>query len=184
MAERSGFFQVSLMNVFRQAAQDRDARASSESIAEDGGKVLSVRSIERREGASQVTLRSHLAQDLSSLLGTICLDAALPLDGLDHVKVSILNYGMQDMSRLTADNFRDAKLARDLRAALLAHEPRLIAETLEVTLRSVAANEEQRITFDISAEMTAKPVDVPLEFVAEIDTAAGKINLGQLTVRA
>jgi len=170
------------MNVFRQAALLRDAKAVEQTV-EDGGRVLSTRTIERREGAAQTTLRDHLAQDLGNLMGTIHLEAAISLDGLDRVRKSVLNYGMQDMTRLTSDDFQNAKVVRDLRTSLLDHEPRLIAETLVVKLRHTRVDEHQRIAFDIRAEMTARPVDVPVEFVAEIDTGAGKVALSNLVVR-
>lgn len=182
MVDRNGLFQVSLMNVFRQAASQRDAKSAEVSTV-DGGRVLSSRTIERREGAAQVTLRDHLAQDLGNLMGTIHLEAALSLDGLDRVRKSVLNYGMQDMTRLTTEDFQNAKVVRDLRKSLLDHEPRLIAETLVVKLRTTRVDEQQRISFDIRAEMTARPVDVPVEFVAEIDTGVGKVSLSNLVVR-
>jgi type VI secretion system protein ImpF len=184
MAERDGLFQVSLMNVFRQAARERDATKADDEITEDGGRVLSSRSIERRHGAKQTTLQEHLAQDLGNLMGTIHLEAAQSLDGLPFVKKSVLNFGMLDMTRLTTEDFKSGTLVRDLRAALLAHEPRLIPETLVIKLRSLKADEQQRISFDIRAEMAARPVDVPLEFVAEIDTGEGKVALAGLVVRA
>jgi len=182
VAERDGLFQVSLMNVFRQAAQKRDAKAYDTTTV-DGGRVLSTRTIERREGAGQASLKDHLAQDLGNLMGTIHLEAAQSLDGLDWVKKSVLNYGMQDMTRLTTEDFQNARIVRDLRQSLLNHEPRLIAETLVVKLRSTRVDEQQRISFDIRAEMTARPVDVPIEFVAEIDAGVGKVALSNLVVR-
>lgn len=182
MAERGGLFQVSLMNVFRQSARDHDARRRDDTVL-DGDRVMSARSIERREGASQTTLRDHLALDLGNLMSTIHLEAAQDLEGFDHVRKSILNYGLQDLSRLTTDDSRIQKLARDLREALLTHEPRLIAETLKVTLRKTDSGATQRIAFEIDAEMAARPVDVPLEFVAEIDSGAGKVAITNLVVR-
>ena len=158
------YFQISLMNVFRNAARERDAGKTAEEMTEDG-RILSVRSLERREGASQATLREHLAQDLANLMATINLESTLPLDGLDHVRRSVLNFGMADLTHMTTEDVRRNRLANDLKKALLAHEPRLIA------------------AFDITAEMAAKPVDVPLEFVAEIDTGVGKVALTNLTVR-
>lgn len=182
MKERSdGYFQISLMNVFRNAARERDARKTTSEVTEDG-RVLSVRSLERREGAGQATLRENLAQDLANLMATINLDSAQSLDGFDHVKRSILNYGMSDLTHLTVDDSRRTKLAQDLKRSLLAHEPRLVPETLVVKLRSTSGR-SHHVAFDITAEMAAKPVDVPLEFVAEIDTGAGKVALSNLTVR-
>lgn len=182
MAERGGLFQVSLMNVFRQSARDNDARRRNDQVV-DGDRVMSARSIERREGASQSTLRDHLALDLGNLMSTIHLEAAQDLDGLDRVKKSILNYGLQDLTRLSTDDTRIHKLARDLREALLTHEPRLIASSLKVTLRKIDSGTTQRLAFDIDAEMAARPVDVPLEFVAEIDSGAGKVSISNLVVR-
>ena len=176
-----GLFQISLMNVFRNAARERDARRTDREVTEDG-TILSVRSLERREGAGQGTLKDHLALDLSSLLGTICLDSTQDLEGLEFVRNSVLNYGMADLSRFTIDDVRRQKLTSDLRRALLAHEPRLVPETLVVKYRG-GNHSTHHIAFDISAEMAAKPVDVPLEFVAEIDTGAGKVALSSLTVR-
>lgn len=71
MAERDGLFQVSLMNVFRQAARERDTKVRDDTVTDADGRVLSARSIERREGAGQATLRDHLALDLGSLMATI-----------------------------------------------------------------------------------------------------------------
>lgn len=182
MKERSdGYFQISLMNVFRNAARERDAGKTAEEMTEDG-RILSVRSLERREGASQATLREHLAQDLANLMATINLESTLPLDGLDHVRRSVLNFGMADLTHMTTEDVRRNRLANDLKKALLAHEPRLVAETLNVKLRS-SSSTNHHVAFDITAEMAAKPVDVPLEFVAEIDTGVGKVALTNLTVR-
>ena len=184
MNERNaGFFQVSLMNVFRQAAREKDAKAESEQTDSVDGRVLSSRSIERRDGADQATLRNHLATDLGNLMATIHLQASQPLDGLDYVRDSILNYGIQDLSRMTEDGAKSPRFLAALREQLLAHEPRLIAETLVIKLRKPDADSRQRMAFDISAEMSARPIDVPLEFVAEIDTGAGKIAISNLTVR-
>lgn len=182
MAERGGLFQVSLMNVFRQSARHRDSQMRDDQVS-DGDRVMSARSIERREGASQTTLRDHLALDLGNLMSTIHLEAAQDLTGLDRVRKSILNYGLQDLTRLSTDDARIHKLARDLREALLTHEPRLIASSLKVNLRKIDSGATQRIAFDIDAEMAARPVDVPLEFVAEIDSGAGKVSISNLVVR-
>lgn len=179
----AGYFQISLMNAFRQAARERDAKSKDQTVTDDGGRVLSARSVERRTGASQSTLKEHLALDLANLMGTINLEATIPLDGLDYVRSSILNYGVQDMSALTVDDFRTAKVVKDLRAALLANEPRLIAETLVVKLRDTDADAQQRIAFDIRAEMSARPIDVPMEFVAEIDSGAGKVVMSNVVMR-
>ncbi len=185
MQERNdGYFQISLMNVFRQAARERDAKKTSSSAQDEDGRVLSSRSLERREGASQRTLRDHLALDLASLMGTINLESVEDIEGLEFVQKSILNFGMPDLTRFTDEDVRRHRLAGDLKRTLLAHEPRLVPETLVVKLRSESvSSKNHHIAFDVSAEMAAKPVDVPMEFVAEIDAGMGKVSLSNLVVR-
>jgi type VI secretion system protein ImpF len=178
-----GYFQVSLMNVFRQAARDRDAKQGSVEVTDDGGRVLSKRTVQRREGAGEDLLRKHLMDDLVNLLGTINMESVQALDEFPHVQKSILNYGIMELSRTSTDSIHSPALLRDLKTALLRHEPRLIDETVQVKLRHEETDTGQRVSLSVNAEMTAKPVDVPLEFVAEIDAGAGKLALSSLTVR-
>jgi type VI secretion system protein ImpF len=74
-------------------------------------------------------------------------------------------------------------LLRDLRTVLINHEPRLIPGSVDVRLRSSVEDSRQRAAIAISAEMTANPADVPLEFVAELDVGTGKISLSEQVVR-
>ncbi|WP_164738339.1 type VI secretion system baseplate subunit TssE [Frigidibacter oleivorans] len=182
MRQGQGHYQISLMNVFRRAAESRDATATGMSDAE-GERLLSQRSVERREGASQATLRDHLAHDLANLLSTIHLAATLDLEGFDRVRRSVLNYGVQDMHRLGTSDIQNKRVLSDLRDMLIAHEPRLIPGSVEIRLRRASEDAQQRIAFDIKAEMAAHPVDVPLQFVAEVDTGAGKISMSDLKVQ-
>jgi type VI secretion system protein ImpF len=150
MKQRSdGYFQISLMNVFRQAARQKDAKDGFEESSDTQDRVLSSRMIERREGAADETLRSHLLQDL----------------------------GILDLTSLTTADIKSQVLLKELRTSLLRHEPRLIDKSISVKLRSESEDSRQHVAFDISADMSAKPVDVPLEFVAEIDTGGGKMSL-------
>ena len=184
MKERGdGYFQVSLMSVFRRAAESRDAQGKVGSGDAGPDRVLSSRSIERRDGSDELQLRANLAADLSTLLETINLEAVEDLQGLDHVRRSILNFGMQDMARFSTSDIESARLLRDLRTVLINHEPRLIPGSVDVRLRSSVEDSRQRAAIAISAEMTARPVDVPLEFVAELDVGTGKISLSEQVVR-
>ena len=38
----------------------------------------------------------------------------------------------------------------------------------------------QKLMFEINAEMACKPVDIPLEFVAEIDVGSGKMKFSNI----
>jgi type VI secretion system protein ImpF len=178
-----GYFQISLMNVFRQAALDHDAKTSAVEVADDGGRILSKRTLQRREGAGEDVLRRHLLEDLTSLLGTVNLETVQSLDEFPFVQKSILNFGIVELSRHSTDNINNATLLREVKTSLLRHEPRLVDSTVNVKLRRSTVDSRQRVAFEVTAEMSAKPIDVPLEFVAEIDVGVGKIALSGLKVR-
>ncbi len=174
--------QLSLMHVFRAAHAQRDA-AKEEHEIRDGSRALTARSKERRQGTDEDTLRKHLSLDMASLMNTVNLDATQPLDDHPYVTKSVINYGFGDLSRLAGSAEGPEKIAAIIRKTLLAYEPRLIAETVEVTVSEDSDVAGARLTFDIAAEMTASPVDIPLSFVAEVDNGAGKMKMTRLRVQ-
>lgn len=169
------------MHVFREAAGKRDAKSDGASYKE-GERELNQRTIARRHGADQGTLKAHLNEDLSNLMHTIRLDAALDISKHKYVGKSVLNFGMDDMANMSSNSENRGHLERRLRQALIDHEPRLIPETIEVTMRQQDKDLSQKLAFDISADLVSNPVDVPVEFVAEIDVGGGKVNLSKLKV--
>ena len=169
--------QISLMHVFRAARASRDA-GKDEANYQDGAREMTARSQERRIGTDEATLRAHLTADLASLMNTINLDAIVPLDDAPYVSKSVINYGFGDMSEMS----NSAHAGRQI-DTLIEHEPRLIADTIEIKLDRDEQEATQRLSFDVSAEMVATPVDVPLDFVAEVDMGAGKIQMTRLRVQ-
>jgi len=173
--------QVSLMHVFREAAGKKDSTKDGASYKE-GEREINQRAVQRRHGADQGSLKAHLNEDLANLMHTIRLDAAMDLDDHKYVGKSVLNFGMDDMANMSSNADNKGLLESRLRQALIDHEPRLIPETIEVTLRAQDKDLSQKLAFDIAADLAANPVDVPLEFVAEIDVGGGKVNLAKLKV--
>ena len=174
--------QVSLMQVFRQAHARRDAKLRDDATVE-GDRALSVRTRERRVGTDEETLRRHLSSDMASLMNTVNLDAAVPLDEHPYLQKSVLNFGFGDLSHVAGNVDGPAYIADLIRKTLMAYEPRLISESIEVTVSETSDIAGARLTFDIAAEMIASPVDIPLAFVAEVDNGAGKIEMTRLKVQ-
>lgn len=174
--------QLSLMHVFRAAHARRDS-AKEEKNIRDGSRELTERSKERRVGTDEETLRKHLARDMASLMNTINLDATVDLDDHPFVRDSVVNFGLGDLSRLADSANGPERIAEIIRKTLTTHEPRLIPGTLEVTLSEESDKAGARLSFDISAEMVASPVDIPLSFVAEVDKGAGKMQMTKLRVQ-
>ncbi len=124
-------------------------------------------------------LKHDLATDLGALLDTIDLESVTDLDGLDYVKKSILNYGLYDITHVTTGSAGMDALQAQLKDALLQHEPRLTPETLGIERVIVKDDIDQRVRFTVFANMICRPLDVPIEFVAELDVGAAKIVLPQ-----
>ena len=169
------------MHVFREAAGKKDATSDGATYKE-GEREISQRTIARRHGADQGSLKAHLNEDLANLMHTIRLDAALDISKHKYVGKSVLNFGMDDMANMSSNSENRGHLERRLRQALIDHEPRLIPESIEVSMRDQDKDLSQKLAFNISADLAANPVDVPLEFVAEIDVGGGKVNLSKLKV--
>jgi type VI secretion system protein ImpF len=174
--------QVSLMHVFRSAVARKDARDAATNF-DDGARKMTERSKERREGTDEVTLRHHLTGDLASLMNTINLAACEDLSDVPFVERSILNFGFDDLSQMDDSEHAAREISALIHETLLNYEPRLIAETIEINSSNADTTNSRRMAFDISAEMVATPVDIPLEFVAEVDHGAGKIQMTRLKVQ-
>jgi len=174
-------FSAPLMHAFRSAFEAGDSRKTVE-IRSGGERVLSGRRSAHRRGADETALRRDLVIDLLSLLNTVDFGSSIELDGLDYVQKSILNYGLYDISHLTSEEIGVEAISNDLAAAIAHYEPRLIRNTLSVERETDFDEIEQKVRFIVSAEMHCAPLDVPVEFVADVDTSTGKISLSKLTM--
>lgn len=167
------------MFAFRDAFSEGDAKKRLDERV-GGERVLSERGSIRRRGGDEALLKENLAFDLMSLVNTIDLGSSIDLDGLDYVRRSVLNYGLDDITHLTSEEAGVSDVGRNLMAALTEHEPRLIRETLHVERQDGFDEVNQRIRFNVTAEMSCRPFDVPIEFVAEVDVGSGKVLLTRL----
>lgn len=170
--------QMSIMQIFRASARAGDARDAAPSERRmDDDRMISVRRRQSREGTDPASLQADLAADLASLMNTVRLDALIDLSDTPLVERSVVNFGFRDMSSLTQNQETNSRIAASIRKSLIRHEPRLIAETLDVRVSERNEITEQRIFFDITAEMRASPADLPMDFVAEVDLGAGKLRM-------
>ena len=178
---KASSFQVPLMLAFREAFQEHDAEKRIEERV-GGERVVSGRGSLRRRGADEALLRRDLAVDLLSLANTIDLASAIDIADLDYVKRSIVNYGLPDLTELTSLEAGVDEIGRYLKEALLAHEPRLRPESIQVEQAVQVDDETHRVSFSVTADMACSPLDLPMEFVAEVEVDSGKIRLTRLPV--
>lgn len=108
----------------------------------------------------QATLKTMIKDSLERLLNTVHLESHEPLEGYEHVRRSVLNYGVPDATGKLAHSLDAAQFQRRLREAIATYEPRFRAESLRVLLISREEAEkasESPLTLMIEGEIWATP---------------------------
>jgi type VI secretion system protein ImpF len=167
-----------MMFAFREAHRERDARVVADLRDEQGQRIISGRRA-RKGGVTEGQLREQLTMDLNALLNTTNMDSAFDLSEFPHVRNSILNYGIPDISHRTIDEHRVTDIADEIRVALLQFEPRLLPEALVVTRDNTVDADTLNIRFEVSGEMACDPADVAVEFIADIEIDTGKMRISR-----
>jgi len=93
------------------------------------------------------------------------------------VRGSILNFGFPDLSWRSMDENGLVEVAREIEIALGDFEPRLMRSSIKAKRDLTVNAEELRLRFVVKADLRAKPVNVPVEFVAEVELESGKIRV-------
>jgi type VI secretion system protein ImpF len=185
-------YAVPLMHSFRDAYENRDSRqekvewrsdtrqtANPQDGAEDGERVLSAAVRMRRRGFTETQIRQSVIDNLIDIVNTIDLQSALDLKDLSYASKSVLNFGIYDLTHLTSDDSNLPMVEQNVTAAIINFEPRIRKETVQVR-RDVEFNDTvQKLRLSIYAEVSYHPLDIPIEFVADIDLSSGKVGIGK-----
>ena len=178
--KRSDRLAPPLMYAFRAAHERRDAAKALDLRNAGGERVIAARRAPSRAPISESGLRREVSGDLVDLLNTTNLDAAVSLEDAPHVARSVLNFGFPDLSTWTIDEQRLIEISREIERCLTTFEPRLATQTLKVGRDPFIDIEALKIKFFIKADLRAEPIDVPVEFVAEVELDSGKIKVDRL----
>ena len=169
-----------LMYAFRAAHEKRDAKQRLDLRDEAGERVIAARRVTMRSPISESGLRREVMADLLSLFNTTNLSAAEDLSTLPAARSSILNYGFPDLSWRTIDENSLSEVSREIEIALADFEPRLARNSIQAKRDLSAGAEELKLRFLVKADLRARPVNVPVEFVAEVELDSGKIKIDRL----
>jgi type VI secretion system protein ImpF len=136
---------------------------------------------------SKSRMRQSVLRDLAWLFNATRLEAVTDLASAPHVRRSVLNFGLPALSGTTASSLDVTELARAVREAILAFEPRILPDSLKIrtVLEAGALDHHNVIGVEIHGELWAQPV--PLEFLVrtEFDLETGKVQIADLaTTRA
>jgi len=75
---------------------------------------------------------------------------------------------------------KDDELTDALRETLTTYEPRLDRKTIRVRRDGSVGPEQLKLRFIVHADLKAEPLNVPVEFVADVDLDSGDIQINRL----
>jgi type VI secretion system protein ImpF len=168
-----------LMRAFRAAHEAGDATSKVDLRTADGDRIVAGRRLRPRQVITEKLLRHEVARDLDALLNTVALESTVEMDEAPFARRSILNFGLPDISNLTIDTTEIKRIPEEIRAAVVNFEPRLAAASLEIERDLTLDPAELKVRFLVRADLTCYPVQVPVEFVADI-VESGKIVVNRL----
>ncbi len=91
---------------------------------------------------------------------------------------SVLNYGVRDMCGMDASSMAPQVLERQLLQAIRDFEPRILRNSLNVTVSS-DASQYNRISFEIRGELWARPAVDRLYVKTELDLETGQCQISE-----
>jgi type VI secretion system protein ImpF len=167
------------MHAFRSAHEARDARKKLDLRDDNGERVISNRRASMRTAITEPMLRREVARDLDALMNTIAMESSVDLEPFAQVRKSILNFGLPDIAHRSIDEISVNDLQYEIATALMNYEPRLLRGTIQVK-RDVTDPADLKIRFVVHADLHCEPLNLPVEFVADVDVDNGKIVINRL----
>jgi type VI secretion system protein ImpF len=139
------------------------------------------RVVESREERVIATLklRNCVIRDLESLLNATRKWSDQELEGYPYVAGTTLNYGIPDLSGMHVVSMDVVELQASIRAAIIAYEPRIDAQSLRVTgAADPGAMNRRSLTLFIEAQMWAHPMPLALYLRTDVDLESGRFSVG------
>lgn len=127
----------------------------------------------RRRTVTLDEYRVAVLRDLRWLLNSPCHLPGEDISEFPHVARSVLNYGTRDLAGVTSDNLDAFELERQFREAIIAFEPRIVPESLQVRMVQSERTEIGRVGFEIKGHLWALPHPERIFFRTDIDLESG-----------
>jgi type VI secretion system protein ImpF len=168
------------MLAFRTAHTAHDAKAKVDLRDKSGERVIAGRRSSGRFPISEALLRREVSHDLDSLMNTVALESTVDLTDHSHVRASILNYGFPDIAHRSIDEISVDDLKDEIRSVLMIFEPRLERGTIRARRDNSITAEQLKLRFIVQADLHCEPLNVPVEFIADVDLDSGGIHINRL----
>ncbi len=127
---------------------------------------------------SMVMIRRAVLRDLAWLLNCPCKSLSDEIYEFPLASRSVLNYGMPDLTGLTASGIPASRLVSMVRDAIHTYEPRIVGQSLDVrVVQSDGAGGRNGFAFEISGQLCPLPMPEALYVRTEIDLETGRCDI-------
>jgi type VI secretion system protein ImpF len=131
-----------------------------------------------KQSMSQKQFKEAVIRDLGWLLNSVALEVCLDLTKYPEVQRSVLNFGLPDMSGHTASNVNNHDMEAGIRIAIQLFEPRIIRNSLKVSVHSNADDmSHNALIFDIAGSVFGQPSPFQVVLKSELDLENGEFRL-------
>lgn len=166
-----------LMFAFREAHRSRDAKVQLDLRDASGERIIAGRRAAPRAAITESKLRQEIATDLEALVNTINFGSSTDLSRFEHVRRSVLNHGFPDIQNRSIDEYRVGNIKSELAEVLVGFEPRLVKQSIVVERDESLDGAELKIRFVVRADLNCDPLNIPVQFVADVELDTGKIAI-------
>ncbi len=124
-------------------------------------------------------LRAAVMRDLGWLLNTTHYETGdEDLEEYPQVRTSVVNFGIPELSGITASSINSRDLERQIRDAITRFEPRIIEKTLKVRLAPPASGQSMNgFQMEITGELWAEPIPERLFLKTSVDLDSGSLDI-------
>jgi len=135
-----------------------------------------------RRAFSMADLRRAVRRDLEWLLNTVNLEAVSDIGGEPAVRDSVINFGMPALSGITPNQAGRAAVQKRLRQAIIAFEPRILADSLRIVLEEqddADGHRDGSLVYRIEGMLWGQPLPEALYLRTEIDLERGDVSVAE-----
>jgi type VI secretion system protein ImpF len=118
-----------------------------------------------------------ILRDLTWLLNTPCKTERDHMDEFPEVARSVVNFGMPDNTGLTQSSITPLTVERLIRQAIIEFEPRILKETLVVSVIRNENSPGNTLGVEIHGQVFAQPLPETLFIKTDVDLETGSCNL-------
>lgn len=123
-------------------------------------------------------IRQAVLRDLSWLLNTAARADGEDIAAYPNVESSVVNFGISDLSGLTASGVSVTHLEIMVTKAIERFEPRILPNTVKVrAVSNPDAMGRNTLMFEISGDLWSEPMPDPLYLKTEVDLETGQYSV-------